>query len=54
VVSALRPGKAGANPTNDQRQVEQYIRRQRDAELAAYLQAVREHASIKRNDAVFN
>jgi peptidyl-prolyl cis-trans isomerase D len=53
-VSAVRPGKSGANPTNDQQQATQYIRRERDAELAAYQQELRQRASIKRNDKVFN
>jgi len=54
MVSDVRPGKSGANPAADQQLVSQYLQRQREADLAAYLQEMQRRASVKRNPAAFN
>lgn len=53
-VSGVRPGMPGANSANDQRQAQQYVDRERQAEIAAYQLELRRNAKIQRNDAVFN
>ena len=53
-VSGVRPGVAGANSVNDQRQAQQYIDRERQVEFNAYQQEMRRTATIRRNEAVFN
>jgi hypothetical protein len=52
-VSAVRAGVAGANQANDQQQISQYIKTQREAEIAAYQQELRVRATVKTNDALF-
>ena len=53
-VSGVRPGVPGANSANDQKQAEQYVERERQAEITAYQLELRRTAKIQRNDAVFN
>ena len=53
-VSGVRPGAPGANSANDQKQAEQYVERERQAEIAAYQLEMRRNAKVQRNDAVFN
>jgi peptidyl-prolyl cis-trans isomerase D len=53
-VSGVRPGSAGANSANDQKQAQQYVDRERQAESTAYQLELRRSATIRRNDAVFN
>jgi peptidyl-prolyl cis-trans isomerase D len=53
VVSAVKPGTAGTNPTNDQQLLEQYQKRDREAELQAYEAALMRAADVKRNPKVF-
>jgi peptidyl-prolyl cis-trans isomerase D len=52
-VSAVKPGQPGANSQNDQQLVDQYMKRDSDAEFAAYLLELQRNASIKRNPSVF-
>lgn len=52
-VSAVRPGTAGANQANDQQQVAQYLRRQRELELAAYRKELRDNAKLRLNKDLF-
>jgi hypothetical protein len=52
-VSAVREGVAGANSANDQQQVSQYIKAQREAEIVAYEQELRARASVTTNDSLF-
>jgi peptidyl-prolyl cis-trans isomerase D len=52
-VSAVRPGTAGANPTNDQKLISEYARRDREALLEAYVQDLQQHAKIQTNSTVF-
>ena len=53
-ISGVRPGAPGANSANDQKQAQQYVERERQAEIAAYQLELRRTAKIQRNDAVFN
>jgi peptidyl-prolyl cis-trans isomerase D len=53
VVSAVKPGTSGANATNDQQLLEQYQKRDREAELAAYEAALTHAAEVRRNPKVF-
>jgi peptidyl-prolyl cis-trans isomerase D len=52
-VSAVRPGTAGANPTNDQKLISDYARRDREALLEAYVQDLQQHAKIQTNSSIF-
>jgi peptidyl-prolyl cis-trans isomerase D len=54
MVSDVRPGKSGVNPAADQQLVSQYLQRQREADIEAYLQEMQRRASVKRNQAAFN
>jgi peptidyl-prolyl cis-trans isomerase D len=52
-VSAVRPGAAGANQANDQQQVAQYLKRQRELELVGYRKELRGNAKLRLNKALF-
>lgn len=53
MLSAVRAGTAGANPKNDEQLVSQFMRRDRDGDMAAYLLELEHHATVKRNPTVF-
>ena len=53
MLSAVRAGTAGANPKNDEQLVGQYMRRDRDGDMAAYLLELEHRATVKRNPSVF-
>ena len=53
MLSAVRAGSAGANPKNDQQLAQQYVNRDREGDLAAYLDELERQASVKRNPNVF-
>jgi hypothetical protein len=53
MLSAVRAGSAGANPKNDQQLAQQYVNRDREGDLAAYLAELERQASVKRNPNVF-
>jgi peptidyl-prolyl cis-trans isomerase D len=52
-VSAVKPGTLGTNAKNDEQLVDQYMQRDRDGELAAYLQELQRRSKIVRNPSVF-
>ena len=52
-VSAVRPGASGANKANDQQQIAQYLKRERELELAGYRQALRSNAKLRINKDLF-
>jgi len=52
-VSAVKAGTAGMNETSDQQLLEQYQKRDREAELQAYEAALMRAADVKRNPKVF-
>ena len=52
-VSAVKPGTLGTNSKNDEQLVDQYMQRDRDGELAAYLQELQRRSKIVRNPSVF-
>jgi peptidyl-prolyl cis-trans isomerase D len=53
MLSAVRAGSAGANPKNDEQLVSQFIGRDRDGDIAAYLLELEHSASVKRNPTIF-
>jgi peptidyl-prolyl cis-trans isomerase D len=53
VLDAVKPGTSGTNPTNDQQLLQQYQKRDREAELEAYESALMRGAEVKRNPKVF-
>jgi peptidyl-prolyl cis-trans isomerase D len=52
-LSAVRPGKAGANDKNDQELVLQYENRDRDGAFSAYIEELVRTATVKRNPNLF-
>jgi peptidyl-prolyl cis-trans isomerase D len=52
-VSAVKPGAGGANPQNDAQLMVQFLRRDRDGAMSAYLQELQRRASVKRNPNIF-
>jgi peptidyl-prolyl cis-trans isomerase D len=53
MIGAVHAGSAGANPKNDEQLVTQYMRRDREGDMAAYMLELERRASVKRNPAVF-
>jgi peptidyl-prolyl cis-trans isomerase D len=52
-VSAVKAGAAGANPQNDAQLVSEYLRRDREGAMNAYLLELQRRATVKRNPNVF-
>jgi peptidyl-prolyl cis-trans isomerase D len=52
-VSGVKPGASGTNPQNDTQLVTQFLRRDRDGTMNAYLQELQRRATIKRNPNMF-
>jgi peptidyl-prolyl cis-trans isomerase D len=52
-VTAVHPGSSGANPTNDQKLISDFAKRDREALLEAYVQDLQQHASVETNASVF-
>jgi peptidyl-prolyl cis-trans isomerase D len=52
-VSAVKPGAGGTNPQNDTQLVIQFLRRDRDASMNAYLAELQRRANVKRNPKIF-
>jgi peptidyl-prolyl cis-trans isomerase D len=53
MVSGVRAGTAGANPKNDEQLISQYVGRDRDGDMAAYMAELEHSAQVKRNPSVF-
>ena len=53
LVSAVRAGTGGVNSANDRQLAEQFLKRHREAELAAYQAELKRQAAVKRNATVF-
>lgn len=53
MISAVHAGSAGANPKNDEQLVTEFVRRDREGDMAAYLLELERRASVKRNPSVF-
>jgi peptidyl-prolyl cis-trans isomerase D len=53
MVSAVKPGTSGSNETSNQQLLEQYQKRDREAELDAYEAALVRAANVKRNPKAF-
>lgn len=52
-VLAVKPGTPGANPQNDQQLEAEYLKRDREGEIEAYLQDIQDRAHIERNPTLF-
>jgi peptidyl-prolyl cis-trans isomerase D len=52
-MTAIKPGTAGANPQNDEQLITQYMRRNREGDLHAYLLELQRRASVKSNPSIF-
>ena len=52
-VSAVKAGTPGTNPQNDEQLVTQYMRRDREGDMHAYLLELQRRATIKTNPTVF-
>ena len=52
-ISAIKPGTAGANPPNDEQLIGQYMRRDREGDMQAYVLEMQRRATVKSNPAVF-
>ncbi len=52
-ISAVKAGQPGTNSQADQQLVDEYMKRDSDAEFSAYLLELQRNASIKRNPSVF-
>lgn len=52
-VSAVKAGTAGANAKNDEQLETAYLKRNRQDDLVAYLQALQQAATVKRNPDLF-
>jgi peptidyl-prolyl cis-trans isomerase D len=52
-VTAVKPGAAGANPQNDQQLESEYLKRDREGELSAYILDLQHRAKIERSPTLF-
>jgi peptidyl-prolyl cis-trans isomerase D len=52
-ISAIKAGTAGTNPQNDTQLVSEYLRRDREGAMNAYLLDMQRRATVKRNPNVF-
>jgi peptidyl-prolyl cis-trans isomerase D len=52
-ITAVKAGAAGANPQNDEQLVTQYMQRDREGDLHAYLLELQRRASVKTNPTIF-
>jgi hypothetical protein len=52
-VTAIKQGAGGANPQNDAQLITQYLRRDREGAMNAYLLELQRRATVKRNPNIF-
>jgi len=52
-VLAVKPGAQGANPQNDQQLEAEYLKRDRQGEIEAYLQDIQDRARVQRSPTLF-
>ena len=52
-ISAVKAGTAGANPQNDEQLINQYLTRDRDGDMRAYVLELQRRATVKRNPTIF-
>jgi hypothetical protein len=52
-VTAVKAGSGGTNPQNDAQLITQYLRRDRDGAMNAYLLELQRRATVKRNPKIF-
>jgi peptidyl-prolyl cis-trans isomerase D len=52
-ITAIKPGTPGANPQNDEQLVTQYMKRDREGDMRAYLLELQRRATIKSNPTIF-
>ncbi|HXL97025.1 MAG TPA: peptidyl-prolyl cis-trans isomerase [Steroidobacteraceae bacterium] len=52
-ITAIKAGTAGANPQNDEQLISQYMRRDREGDMRAYLLELQRRATVKTNPTIF-
>lgn len=52
-ITAAKAGTAGANPQNDEQLINQYLTRDRDGDMRAYVLELQRRATVKRNPSIF-
>ena len=52
-ITAIKAGTAGANPQNDEQLISQYMRRDREGDMRAYLLELQRRATVKTNPNIF-
>jgi peptidyl-prolyl cis-trans isomerase D len=52
-ITAIKPGTPGANPQNDEQLVTQYMKRNREGDMRAYLLELQRRATVKSNPTIF-
>jgi peptidyl-prolyl cis-trans isomerase D len=52
-VSAVKPGVPGTNPQNDEQLINQFLTRDRDGDMHAYVLELQRRATVKRNPSIF-
>jgi peptidyl-prolyl cis-trans isomerase D len=52
-ITSIKPGTAGANPQNDEQLIGQYMGRDREGDMRAYLLELQRRATVKTNPTVF-
>jgi peptidyl-prolyl cis-trans isomerase D len=52
-ITAVKAGTGGANPQNDEQLISQYMRRDREGDMHAYLLELQRRATVKRNPSMF-
>jgi hypothetical protein len=52
-ITAAKAGTAGTNPQNDEQLINQYLTRDRDGDMRAYVLELQRRATVKRNPSIF-
>jgi len=52
-ITAIKLGTAGVNPQNDEQLITQYMRRDREGDMRAYVLELQRRATVQRNPSVF-
>ena len=52
-ITAIKAGTPGANPQNDEQLVTQYMKRDREGDMRAYLLELQRRATVRTNPTIF-
>ena len=52
-ITAIKPGTRGRQPQNDEQLITQYMRRDREGDMRAYLLELQRRATVKSNPTIF-